>query len=179
MRPITKALLGLVAVIGIGQSLAVMALTWPLPGARAWWLHYFQPLHWVLFGLAAFVGLTFVILLLTAVFTRSTTSKLVLTNDRGTLSVSKQAVENAVAKAVVATHPVKGVTVAATMHKSQIKKAAIEAYSIDPNDLRGQAEEIERTAQAKLERLLGVPVKHLSVRLHPGAAAPGKAARVL
>ncbi|WP_054663730.1 hypothetical protein [Lacticaseibacillus camelliae] len=46
MRPLTKALLGLVAVIGIVQALAVMALTWPLAGVRAWLLVYWQPAHW-------------------------------------------------------------------------------------------------------------------------------------
>ncbi|MFD1393279.1 alkaline shock response membrane anchor protein AmaP [Lacticaseibacillus jixianensis] len=179
MRPITKALLGLVAVVGIVQSLAVMALTWPVTAVRAWLLLYWQPLHWVLFGLAAFVGLAFLIMLLAAVLTRSTTTNLVLANDRGDLSVSKQAVENAVAKSVAATHPVKGVAVAATMHKSAVKKAEIDAYSLEPTDLKAQAEAIKQTAHDKLEQMLGVPVKQIKVHLHPGAAASGKTARVL
>ncbi|KRN23540.1 alkaline shock response membrane anchor protein AmaP [Lacticaseibacillus camelliae] len=179
MRPLTKALLGLVAVIGIVQALAVMALTWPLAGVRAWLLVYWQPAHWVLFGLAAFVGITFLIMLLVAVLRPATTTKLTLASDQGDLSVSKRAVENTVAKAVAAEHPVKGVAVAATMHKSHVKQATIDAYSLDPTDLKAQAAGIEKTAQTKLEHLLGVPVKKIKVNLHPGAKAPGNAARVL
>lgn len=179
MRPLTKALLGLVAVIGIVQALAVMALTWPLAGARSVLLFYWHPAHWVLFGLAAFVGLAFLIMLVVAMVRPSTSNKLVLANDRGALSVSKQAVENAVAKAVAAAHPVKGVTVDAKMHKTQVKQATIDAYSLESTDLKTQSEAIEATAQTKLERLLGVPVKKIKVNLHPGTKAPGNVARVL
>ncbi|WP_203623389.1 alkaline shock response membrane anchor protein AmaP [Lacticaseibacillus sp. 866-1] len=179
MRPLTKAGLGMVAIIGLVQALAVMALTWPLAGVRTWLLLYWQPAHWVLFGLAAFVGLAFLIMLLVAVLRPSTTTKLVLANDRGDLSVSKQAVENAVAKAVAAAHPVKGVTVDAKMHKTQVKQATIDAYSLEPTNLKTQVEGIEATAQGKLERLLGVPVKKIKVNLHPGTKAPDNAARVL
>lgn len=57
MRLVTRIGLGLVILLGLVEGVMLMALVWPVPGLRAMVLSYWRPLHWLMLGVAGFVGL--------------------------------------------------------------------------------------------------------------------------
>lgn len=57
MRLVTRIGLGLVILLGLGEGVMLMALVWPVPGLRAVVWSYWRPLHWLMLGVAGFVGL--------------------------------------------------------------------------------------------------------------------------
>ncbi|WP_164512054.1 alkaline shock response membrane anchor protein AmaP [Lacticaseibacillus daqingensis] len=180
MRPITKAGLSLVALIGIGQALLIAALLWPITPVVTAYRTGGPAMRWLALGLTAGVALVFVVMLLVALFRQSTTNQLVLTDDRGTLSLSRQALENAVAKAIIDAHPVKGVAVTVKLHaRQQAATVDVVADSLSHTDLAAEGQRIEATAKHKAAETLGVPVKRVRVSMHPANQAGKRRARVL
>ncbi len=180
MRPITKAGLSLVAILGILQALLVGVLIWPLKPLAAWLVINSQYLRWSLLALTVVVLLTFVVMLLVAILRQATTTQLVVKSDHGRLFLSRQAVANAVAKAVVSNHPVKDIDVDVKMlGRQQATKVAVEAFSLRNTDLAEEGKRIEATVKQKLTEMLGIAAKSVRVTLHPATSTPKKVTRVL
>ena len=98
MKPITKVLFGIVAICGLLQSIGFGLLLWP---NREFTRFYVQQAGWlrpVMIGLTGLVILAFAIMLLVAIFRRSTANALILAGDDGDLTLDKSAIENTVAK---------------------------------------------------------------------------------
>lgn len=57
MRLAVKIGFALVVLLGLVESVMLMALVWPVPGLRAVVWSYWRPLHWLMLGVAGFVGL--------------------------------------------------------------------------------------------------------------------------
>ena len=175
MRPITKIMLGIIAVGGLLQSVGFGLLLWP---SREFTRFYLQQVVWLrptMIGLTGLVALVFLIMLLVAIFRRS----LILAGEDGDLTLDKSAIENTVAKAVVAQHFAKSVAVAVSIRKKQVARMRIEAFSGNSKDLKAEAKQIEETARQKLQACLGIPVKHVRVHLLPATKVKAKTARVI
>lgn len=179
MRPITKIMLGIIAVGGLLQSVGFGLLLWP---SREFTRFYLQQVVWLrptMIGLTGLVALVFLIMLLVAIFRRSTARSLILAGKDGDLTLDKSAIENTVAKAVVAQHFAKSVAVAVSIRKKQVARMRIEAFSGNSKDLKAEAKQIEETARQKLQACLGIPVKHVRVHLLPATKVKAKTARVI
>ena len=127
MRPITKIMLGIIAVGGLLQSVGFGLLLWP---SREFTRFYLQQVVWLrptMIGLTGLVALVFLIMLLVAIFRRSTARSLILAGEDGDLTLDKSAIENTVAKAVVAQHFAKSVAVAVSIRKKQVARMRSEA----------------------------------------------------
>ncbi|WP_204122718.1 alkaline shock response membrane anchor protein AmaP [Lacticaseibacillus mingshuiensis] len=179
MRPLTKVALVLVALLGICQTLLIAAYFWPVAAVDTWLLDHWSISRILMLTLTSLVFIVFVAMLLVALFRRSIHQELVMTGDRGSLAISRQAVESAVAKAVAKEHAVKGVSVDVTMHKKEAAKVMVEAISMSGQSLAAQGQRIEETARAKVVQLLGTEVKKVKVHLMPVSQAPRGTARVL
>lgn len=180
MRPITKVVLGFVAIIGILQALLVATLAWPLNPLATWLVVTDQYLRWGLLGLSAVVLATFIVMLLVSILRQSTSTHLVVKSKQGNLSLSRQAVANVVAKSVASEHPVKNVSVDVKMlNRQQVAKVSVEASSLNNTDLAEEGKRIEATAKQKLMETLGIATKGVHVTLHPATATPRNANRVL
>lgn len=180
MKPITKAGLALVAIVGIAQALLTAALLWPLRPVVAVYVASGQVSRWIMLGLTAVACLTFIVILLVALLRHSTTNQLVMPGAQGNLSMSRQAVENTVAKAIATDHPVKSVDVSVTMNqRKQSAKVNVEAYSLRNSDLIAEGKRIEETVKRKITDILGVPVAQVKVKLHTADQAPSNVSRVL
>lgn len=57
MRLVMRIGIGLVVLLGLVEGLMLIALMWPVPGLRTAVWAYWRPLHWLMLGLASFVGL--------------------------------------------------------------------------------------------------------------------------
>jgi len=179
MKPITKVLFGIVAICGLLQSIGFGLLLWP---NREFTRFYVQQAGWlrpVMIGLTGLVILVFVIMLLVAIFRRSTANALILAGDDGDLTLDKSAIENTVAKAIVDRHFAKSVDVDVSIRKKQVARMRIEAFSGNVKELKQEAQRIEETARQKLQACLGVPVKHVRVHLLPATKVKAKTARVI
>lgn len=167
MRLITKIILAIVAVIGIIEALVVAAFWWPIPWIRLGLLRYAPVSRVGILTLAGIVFAASLILLLVALLRRTRQPKLSVERDRGRVSVSQQAVENAVARAVKTEHNVKDVDVQVALHQRDGARAKITADPRQPADLVELAKAIETTARQQLTNVLGVPAKHVAVTLRP------------
>ena len=179
MKPITKGLFGLVAVCGLLQSVGFGLLLW---SNRDFTRFYLQQAVWLrplMIGLTGLVLLVFLIMLLVAIFRRSTANALILAGDDGDLTLDKSAIENTVAKAIVARHFAKSVDVDVSIRKKQVARMRIAAFSGNGKELKQEAKQIEETARQKLQECLGVPVKHVRVQLLPATKVKAKTARVI
>ncbi|MDK7182144.1 alkaline shock response membrane anchor protein AmaP [Lacticaseibacillus rhamnosus] len=179
MKPITKVLFGIVAICGLLQSIGFGLLLWP---NREFTRFYVQQAGWlrpVMIGLTGLVILAFAIMLLVAIFRRSTANALILAGDDGDLTLDKSAIENTVAKAIVDRHFAKSVDVDVSIRKKQVARMRIEAFSGNVKELKQEAQAIEETARQKLQACLGVPVKHVRVHLLPATKVKAKTARVI
>ena len=179
MKPLTKVLIGIVAVCGLIQSIGFGLLLWP---SREFTRFYLQHVIWLratMLGLTALVTLVFIVMLLVAVFRRSTANALILAGEDGDLTLDKSAIENTVAKAIVAQHFAKSVDVGVSIRKKQVARMRIEAFSGNAKDLKQEAQRIEETAREKLQACLGIPVKHVRVHLLPITKVKARTARVI
>lgn len=57
MRLAVKIGFALVVLLGLVESVMLLALVWPVPGLRAVVWSYWRPLHWLMLGVAGFVGI--------------------------------------------------------------------------------------------------------------------------
>jgi len=92
MRPITKIMLGIIAVGGLLQSVGFGLLLWP---SREFTRFYLQQVVWLrptMIGLTGLVALVFLIMLLVAIFRRSTAQSLILAGEDGDLTLDKSAI---------------------------------------------------------------------------------------
>jgi len=175
MRPITKFALGLIAVIGILQSLAVAAVIWPTIPIKVWILPIWPWLRITLLVGTAIVLAVFVVMLGVAIFRRSKRQDLTLEANQGSVVLSKQALEHKLVKTIASEHPVKDVAADISLYrKNAATKVVVDAYSLKGLDLAEEGKRIETTAQTVLTNLLGVPVKRVVVHLHTNdRAMPG------
>lgn len=166
MRPITKGLLGLVAVIALLQAGLVVSMMWPLEPLssvmRTHWFWFRLPLL-ILSAIVAVAGLT---TLLIALFRRSTTKDLRIKGNRGELVVTKSAVERGLVTAIARDHEVQQVEAKVKMKGNRVTEAKIRAGQLQLADAQGLAEAIEATATKQLKQMLGVDVAKVRVRLH-------------
>ena len=167
MRGITKIALFIIALIGLGQSLLVAAYLWPLPPVDSWLDIYWPTSRWVMLGMSAVVFATFVVLLLLALFRRSTVSDLVIQNQQGQLKLSRQAIESSVAKAIVTEYPVRHADVAVKLTRDNVAHATVSASLADETGMADLGKAIEDTVKQRLHNLLGVEVKKVTVKILP------------
>lgn len=180
MRPITKFGLSLVAIAGIAQTIIVAAVAWPISPLALWLYTGNQYLRITLLGLTAVVLLTFLVMLLVAVFRQSTTAHLVMRSDQGQVMLSRKALANTVAEAVSREHPLKNISVDVKMlQRNQAAKVQIEAHSRKNTGLAEEGKQIEQVAKQKLAETLGVAVKSVKVILHPASQPLKDTPRVL
>lgn len=171
MRPITKISLAIVALIGILQAGLVATLVWPLNPLAAWLTVSRPALRWSLLGLSAVVLATFVVMLLVAVLRQATTTKLIVKSPQGQLVLSRQAVANTIAQAIVSDHAVKNVNVDVQLLKHrQTVKVFVEATSLQGSDLTTVGKQIEATARKKVTQTLKLTAKSVQVSLHPATS---------
>lgn len=167
MRPLTKIGLGLMALLLLIAAGLVAAYWWPLLPLQTVMQHYPLVTRFIMLGLAAIVALIGVIFLLVALLRRTTHRQLILPQKRGQVSVSQQAVENAVTRAVKQQHDVRAVDVQVALNQRDGARAKITADPRSPTDLVALAKAIEATAKQQLTNVLGVPAKHVKVSLKP------------
>ena len=130
MRPITKIMLG---IISRWRFIAKCWFRVIALASREFTRFYLQQVVWLrptMIGLTGLVALVFLIMLLVAIFRRSTAQSLILAGEDGDLTLDKSAIENTVAKAVVAQHFAKSVAVAVSIRKKQVARMRIEAFPV-------------------------------------------------
>ncbi|KRM87257.1 alkaline shock response membrane anchor protein AmaP [Lacticaseibacillus thailandensis] len=167
MRPLTKLGLGLIAIVGLATTAAFAATLWPVPNLLALYTTQTNWLRPLLLGMVAVTAVTFVVMLLMAIFRRSTTQRLALATPNGQLTMDRQAVEHAIAKAVAANHPVRDADVTVTMHERSVHHVAVDATPLQRQQLATLATGIEQTVKDVLANTLGVPVQRVSIHLTP------------
>ncbi|WP_127848745.1 alkaline shock response membrane anchor protein AmaP [Lacticaseibacillus hulanensis] len=179
MRSVVKFGLGLVAVIGLLQALLVAAYVWPVVPIDTWLDNYWVITRWILLGMTAVVFATFLVLLLIAVLRRTTTDQLVIKHDRGSIKLSRRAIESSVAKAVAAEYPVRSVDVDVKMHKKQVARAEVTTALTTSAAALDVGKAIEATVKTHLRELLGVDVAQVMVKIIPQKQMDKSVARVV
>lgn len=169
MNKLTKGLLSLLSLLGILQVLWFIALIYPLGIFRQFAKLTFLPTVWVQnigLGLGVLVGLTFLYLLLLAIFSPSRHHQLAIKTDQGELAFSRKAIDHTIAQAIVEHHAVTGVNVDTQLlgHKQQVK-AQIEATATDNQHLDELGVAIKTTVKTVLTQTFNLPIKQIDVQL--------------
>lgn len=165
MRPITKIVLAIIALLVLLQAAIVVGIAWPIPA-----IDDFTAVHWswlriVLLTLTAITAAAALLLLLGVLFRRSSTRDLHIKTARGELVMSKKAVEKSVATAVAKTHDIKNVGVQLQLRRQQVTKATIRVTQWQVQDAKSLGDAIEATVRHQLAQTLGVPVRRVRVRV--------------
>ncbi len=179
MKGITKLALFLVALVGILQSLIVLAYFWPLRPLNTWLNRYATITRWSIIGMSAVVCGLCAVLLLIAVFRRSTVNELIIKNDRGHIQLSKTAIEKGIAALIVAKCPVRSVDVALKMHRNFVGSARVTISLVDQQQVTNIGQSIENTVKARLHELLDLDVKRVDVKILSPQQLRQQSAKVL
>ncbi|MDO4670968.1 MAG: alkaline shock response membrane anchor protein AmaP [Aerococcus sp.] len=103
----------------------------------------------------------------------SARNDLTLKNGRGTLTISKEAVASAAAKATRRFSSVVDEEVVVRMYQQPEKtQVSVTAYTEDANDQPGLGERIQETVQKTVDRTLGVTVEQVNVTMKQADVRP-------
>ncbi|WP_155287095.1 alkaline shock response membrane anchor protein AmaP [Lacticaseibacillus zhaodongensis] len=172
MRPSTKVILALVAILVLLQAAVVTAVVWPLTSISNLSLIW-EWLRIVVLALTAVVAVVGLGLLGVALLRRSSSRDLHIKTDRGELVLSKQAVEKSVAAAVASEHDVKDVQADVKLRRNEVTRAKVTVSQWQVADAQNLGQTIESTVRDELAATLGVPVRRVRIRIQQ---AKGKAA---
>lgn len=164
MKRSDKALLCIVSLIGLGLSVCLLALFYPIPFVT----DAFKAFPWltnVVTGFSVFLCLGFCVLLLAALFFPRS-NDLIIVKDKGKLTFSKQTVESTVRYSFADTEGISSCRVRAKIYGQPEKTRIYVKLTLnDPDKMIGLTETVQEQIESAMKSSLGITVRAIDIKV--------------
>lgn len=178
MKAGKRILLFILALVGLIFTFATFSLWFEIPGVTPTIRNFVTDYPWafhILTGFSAALLLFFILLLVFAIFSKASASKLVLKANSGDLKISKAAVEGVARTAICYLTTGDDVEIKAYLKKSTKHfELLVKVYTQNKRDLSRYGQQIQEEINAALMANLDVAPKEIRVRIQ-GKEAPRQA----